>query len=204
MRAKKKQKQLAVMLRKQGKTYSEILEKVPVAKSTLSLWLRDVGLAKRQRRRLTEKMRKAGVRGGQRRHEQRIEETKEIFKQAKREVEKISERDLWLIGVMLYWAEGTKEKEHNTGVSIDFANSDARMIRIFLMWLEKIIGIKAGSSVFKDERICVHKGKMFMDPKTIWSFRKHKITRAVGQAIYNLSSFLNGYFLSRCHESRSF
>ncbi len=38
------EKEKAIALRKQGKTYSEILAKIPVAKSTLSLWLHDVGL----------------------------------------------------------------------------------------------------------------------------------------------------------------
>jgi orotate phosphoribosyltransferase-like protein len=33
-------KNKAVSLRKQGKTYSEILKEIKVAKSTLSLWLR--------------------------------------------------------------------------------------------------------------------------------------------------------------------
>ncbi len=32
-----------------GKTYSEILKDIPVAKSTLSLWLRWVGLSVRQK-----------------------------------------------------------------------------------------------------------------------------------------------------------
>lgn len=45
----------AIKLRREGLSYREILRYVPVAKSTLSLWLRDVGLAKRQTQRLTKK-----------------------------------------------------------------------------------------------------------------------------------------------------
>lgn len=52
---KSKLKEKAVALRKEGKVYSEILKEVPVAKSTLSLWLRDVGLAKAQKQRITQK-----------------------------------------------------------------------------------------------------------------------------------------------------
>ena len=40
-------KNLAIGLRKRGLTYSEIMAKVPVAKSTLSDWLHSVSLAKR-------------------------------------------------------------------------------------------------------------------------------------------------------------
>jgi len=44
-----KEKEKAIKLRKRGFSYSEILREIPVAKSTLSLWLRSVGLAKKQR-----------------------------------------------------------------------------------------------------------------------------------------------------------
>lgn len=46
-------KEKAVSLRKQGKTYAEILKEIPVAKSTLSEWFRDVKLSKPQVQRLT-------------------------------------------------------------------------------------------------------------------------------------------------------
>jgi hypothetical protein len=43
------EKEKAIKLRKSGATYSEVLREVPVSKSTLSLWLRDVGLSKTQK-----------------------------------------------------------------------------------------------------------------------------------------------------------
>lgn len=49
------EKKKAIELRKQGLSYREILEQIPVAKSSLSLWLRSVGLSKKQKQRLTEK-----------------------------------------------------------------------------------------------------------------------------------------------------
>ena len=52
---KNQEKTQAITLRKQGFSYNEILNKVPVAKSTLSVWLRDIGIAKRQTQNLTEK-----------------------------------------------------------------------------------------------------------------------------------------------------
>jgi len=59
----KTQKELAISLRQGGRSYSEILQKVSVAKSTLSLWLREVGLSKKQHQRLTQKRLKAAQRG---------------------------------------------------------------------------------------------------------------------------------------------
>lgn len=48
-------KEKAINLRKRGFSYSEILEQIPVAKSTLSSWLHSIGLSKKQKQRLTEK-----------------------------------------------------------------------------------------------------------------------------------------------------
>ena len=72
---KTKLKNKAIKLRTKGKTYSEILKEIPVAKSTLSLWLRKVGLSKSQKQRITKKRVKAGLKGAQKRREQRIELT---------------------------------------------------------------------------------------------------------------------------------
>ena len=48
-------KQKAIELRKQGKTYFEIMKEVPVAKSTISDWLKRVGLSIAQKQNITEK-----------------------------------------------------------------------------------------------------------------------------------------------------
>src|SRR3989344_1851838 len=101
----------AIELRRQGLSYSEVLKQVPVAKSTLSLWLQDVGLSKKQKQRLTEKKRQSALRGALSRKNWRIKSSKEIIEKAEREIGRLSERELWLIGIALYWAEGSKEKE---------------------------------------------------------------------------------------------
>lgn len=53
--SKKDLQQKAIRLRKEGKTYSEILRVVPVAKSSLLLWFKDVGLSTEQVQRITAK-----------------------------------------------------------------------------------------------------------------------------------------------------
>jgi hypothetical protein len=135
MLAKFKEREAAIELRKQGYSYSEILKKIPVAKSTLSLWLRSVGLAKRQKQRLSEKKRAGQLKGAQTKREQRILLSEKIKNEAAKEVGTINERELWLIGIALYWAEGTKQKESNPSQKVRFSNSDPRMIKLFLKWL---------------------------------------------------------------------
>ena len=143
MAIKLKEMEEAISMRKQGFSYSEILKKVPVAKSTLSLWLKSVNLSKGQKQRLTQKKLDAMKRGWIKVHQNRLEKTKIIRESAMAEVEQISKKDLWLIGSILYWAEGTKEKKHSVSQRVSFNNSDPRMIRIFLKWLKESISIKS-------------------------------------------------------------
>lgn len=42
------EKNKAIELRKQGKTYTEIQKRIPVSKSSLSYWLRDIKLTNKQ------------------------------------------------------------------------------------------------------------------------------------------------------------
>ncbi|MFH1162402.1 MAG: hypothetical protein V1696_03990 [Candidatus Jorgensenbacteria bacterium] len=131
-------KEKAVALRRGGLSYSEILNQIPIAKSTLSTWLHSVGLSKKQKQRLTEKKLASARRGAFRKHEIRLLKTDAIFKEAIKDIAHISERELFLIGVALYWAEGAKEKEWRPGSGVQFTNSDASMVTLFLKWLTDV------------------------------------------------------------------
>jgi hypothetical protein len=144
---KLKDKEKAIKLRKRGFSYSEILKEVPVAKSTLSLWLRSVGLSERQKQRLTEKKLAAALRGAKTKKDQRLSITKEIKDKARSKIGKLSNRELLLIGTALYWAEGHKER--NRGNLVKLGNSDPEMIKIFLEWLYKICKIEKKDLVFR-------------------------------------------------------
>ncbi len=139
---KTKEKEFAIKLRQQGMTYSEILGQIPVAKSTLSLWLREVGLAKRQKQLLTKKRLAAARRGGEAKRQQRIERSHLVISGAKIDVGRITNRELLLIGAALYWAEGAKEKSGRSGIVFQFGNMDSKMILLVLRWLERVCGIK--------------------------------------------------------------
>ena len=148
MIVKNELKSKAIELRKQGFSYSEILKQIPVAKSTLSFWLKSVGLSKKQKQKLTKKKLEAALRGAKARKDNRIYLTKKIYEESKKDIGNISQKELWLMGVMLYWAEGHKEKEYRPGSGAQFTNSDPQMIKLFLIWLDKICGIKANEITF--------------------------------------------------------
>jgi predicted DNA-binding protein YlxM (UPF0122 family) len=53
-----------------------------------------------------------------------------------KQLSSFEENDLKIAGIMLYWGEGAKRSG-----SVNFANSDPEMIKVFLLFLRKICGI---------------------------------------------------------------
>jgi len=45
---------------------------------------------------------------------------------------------LLLVGVALYWAEGSKDKPYDRRERVVLTNSDDRVIRVFLRWLRQL------------------------------------------------------------------
>lgn len=138
--AKPNERERAIGLRKEGFSYSEILKEIPVAKSTLSLWLRDVGLATKQKQRLTQKKLAGMRRGWEARHRTKLLTRQRLIKAAEADISKINKHDLFLIGVALYWAEGHKEKQKSS--LVELSNSDPKLICLFLKWLLDVCGIQ--------------------------------------------------------------
>ena len=188
MISKIEEKEKAIALRRKGLSYREILTEIPVSKSSLSLWLRSVGLSKKQKQRLTEKKIQAALRGAQSKREQRIKVTAEIERTALEDIKNISKKELWLIGIALYWAEGSKEKEWRPGSGVRFTNSDPNMIKLFLKWLKDVADVSEDSirfSIFIHENskndlnaVIRHWSKVVSSPKKDFVrvyFKKNKI-----------------------------
>ena len=151
-----REKEKAIALRKQGKTYTNILRVIPVAKSTLGIWLKDAKLSVPEKQKFTEAKRLASLRGGQAKRKQRVEKQNKIFLEAKSKIKNLSEYEFFLIGVCLYWAEGTKERDYRPGSQFAFSNMDSKMIILFLKWLEKICKIPKNMIGFE---IMVHESQ---------------------------------------------
>lgn len=143
------EKEKAIKLRESGFSYSEILKEVPVAKSTLSLWLKEVGLSSVQKQRLTDKKLAAMQRGWKKVHSLRMERWNKIKVQASKEINKLSREERRLLGIALYWAEGAKEKENGYSTPIKFSNSDICMILIFRDWLREFFNVSKESMKYE-------------------------------------------------------
>lgn len=155
----------AIELRRQGFSYNEILQTIPVAKSTLSLWLRSVELTKRQKQRFTEKKKLAQIRAAQATQNKRIIKSISIRNTAKEEIDQITDREFKLIGAALYWAEGSKQKEHNVSEQVMFSNSDPNMITVFLRWLLNTCKISEQDLNFS---LYIHKSGNIESAKNFW------------------------------------
>lgn len=137
-------KQRVVELRRRGLSYSEIREEIPMPKSTLSLWLRGIALPKTHKERLFQKRLRAALRGAKRRKETRVQQTIDIQRSASKDIKEISPRELWLIGITLYWACGSRTKKDGGSDGVRLRSSDPDIIKLFLRWLINIGKIPKG------------------------------------------------------------
>ncbi|MCF3169687.1 hypothetical protein IPZ64_22605 [Streptomyces violaceoruber] len=137
-RAKDDLREKARQLRLQGMTYDQIQVELGCSKSSISLWVRDLP---KPEPRYTEEERRArmnaglaNLRAGQDR------ERLETKRAARESIGKLSDRELFIAGVTLYWAEGMKDKPHSRRESLLFINSDPNVIKVYLRWLD-LLGV---------------------------------------------------------------
>ena len=125
-------KEKVISLRKKGLSYNEIRSEMPLAKSTISDWCRDIKLTKRQLLRLNRHRIKSSyagsLKGSKSNQEKRNKEICRIKKAAKSEIPLLFSERFWIAGLMLYWAEG--HKSNRVGIS----NSDSDIIRFAMEW----------------------------------------------------------------------
>ncbi|HVM73892.1 MAG TPA: hypothetical protein VMU13_03400 [Candidatus Paceibacterota bacterium] len=131
----------AQKMRVAGKSLKDIAHALSQSKSTVSYWCRDIELTDVQVRSLIKKQRKAGrvgaLRAAQRKHARRLMITEEQRSQGRRDVGKLTERDIFISGLSLYWGEGYKRGNEECG----FTNTDPRIIMAFIRWMKDVYGI---------------------------------------------------------------
>ncbi|MEA2002015.1 MAG: hypothetical protein U9N84_09065, partial [Actinomycetota bacterium] len=116
-------------LRRLGLSYGEIMDLIPVKKSTLATWCRDVDLTKEQIEAI--RQRQAPIPGiPVDTNWRRRAEIRELRAVARSLVPDLADDPLWIAGLILYWAEGNKTRN-----KVGMANTDPRALRLFLRWL---------------------------------------------------------------------
>jgi len=130
-------------LRSNGLSLGQIYEKTSVPKTTIRSWIKDIMLSEKQLDELKFKVQKALQEGRIKKQKQdkdlRLNNEKEFLHKGVKDVGILTNRDLLIAGIALYWGEGFKNRhEHRLG----FCNSDPEMVRFYIKWLEKSLGVK--------------------------------------------------------------
>ena len=127
-------------LRAEGFTVPEIAEKTGASKGSVSPWVADVSPHPQAKVRRASRNSLARRRVGEVHRRRAAARREELTFKAFDEFGDTSERDLFIAGIALYWAEGAKAKPWRRGSGVDFINSDVDVLRTFLAWLD-LLGI---------------------------------------------------------------
>jgi hypothetical protein len=122
-------------LRLEGLSIGEIANRVGVAKSSVSLWVRDIELSPAQRKQLSRNG--YSIELIEKRRIRRLENIRlkraAIMQEAARDIKKLSPDLLWLMGVALYWGEGGKTVRGGVRLS----NSDPAVISLMMRFFRE-------------------------------------------------------------------
>ncbi len=158
-------KNKALKMRRSGMTYREIMKEVPATKSTLSKWLTGIVLTDAQNRSISVRTNDRRTFGRAKaalthrrnriaRETATVHEADEIFERSK-------DDPLFIFGVTMYWAEGSKKHP-----LFQFVNSDPNAIFFMSKWVEKYIGI---ATIDQGFRLYIHKIYKSENCEGFWS-----------------------------------
>lgn len=163
-----KQKDKVLQARKDGASIRDLAHQFSIPKSTISYWCKDIVLSQRQIHNLQEKCRQAGsakcIELGERQRKDRLKRIAHRYKEAAQEISHISDRDLHMIGLGLYWGEGYKKGSYVLG----FTNSDPAIITVYLEWLYKIYHLTTSDITLRVSINQIHRSRE-MAVLTFWS-----------------------------------
>jgi len=128
----------AQALRGRGKGIREIVALLGAPLSTVSYWCRDIILSQKQQDRLIKKQKDRAYVGRLRSAEvlrnKRINATQRLKEQGIKEIGRLNDREMFLLGVGLYWGEGYRKYE-----MVGFTSGDKDIVKYIMRWLRLFI-----------------------------------------------------------------
>lgn len=122
---------VALKLRKEGKSYSQIKAKLGIGKSTLSGWLNRYPLSKERIRELRDRS-EVRIEKFRQTMRKKIEARLEhYYKEEKVKWLPLSRREVFLSGLFLYWGEGNKSQRGTIALS----NTNPLIVKFALAWM---------------------------------------------------------------------
>lgn len=191
--AKFKEKNEAVKLRIKGWSIGDIAKKLLISKSTVSMWCRDISLSDTAIREIAKKSKKKStdtlLHYSESLRTQRQQRTSESETKGKERLGLLSKRDIFCIGIGLYWGEGYKKGSQEFG----FTNSDPQMVRFYVQWLEIVFGVKKKDLILRISINAQHTSRIH-EVEKYWegllglpskSFTKLSLIKTTSKKIYN-------------------
>lgn len=141
-------KETAKKMRELGTSLSDISKKLHVTKSTLSFWCKDIILKESAIKKIKTKGKIKSIRGllrySESKRKERMERNILQKQEGATELGLLSNRDILMVGLGLYWGEGYKYENGELG----FTNSNPYMIRFYFKWL-KLWNVEKDSLIFR-------------------------------------------------------
>ncbi len=164
-------KNIAIKLRKQGKSYSQISGELLAPKSTLSLWLKDVTISKEAKAKIQARVKSTSIEKLIARNKLKplisAENHQKIREEGRLESKKYLKDPLFIAGLSLYWGEGYKRgAEGSRWKSIDFTNSDPEMIKVMADFFVKFFNVSLDKIKVQ---IMLHDGSKSKEAIDFWS-----------------------------------
>ncbi|MET8294884.1 hypothetical protein ABZW02_12575 [Streptomyces sp. NPDC005180] len=151
-------------LRLQGLTYDRIQLELGCSKSSISLWVRDLPKPPAQRT-AAEQARFASRKRWDHENAVRDEARRQTKESARSSIGQLDDRELFIAGVTLYWAEGSKDKAYDRRERVQFVNSDPGVIQVFLAWLD-LIGVERQRIRY---RVMIHESADIAAAEEYWT-----------------------------------
>ncbi|HNY35990.1 MAG TPA: hypothetical protein PLD14_01640 [Candidatus Pacearchaeota archaeon] len=127
-------------LRKKGKSIKEIKRNLNVSLSSVSIWVRDIKLNKKQLEDLYLNKKTGNLKGSiiaaQNKIRKRELITQKLKEEGFKEIGMLTDRQRFLVGVSIYAGEGGK-----TDRDISFVNSDPKLIKFMMNWFSDFCNV---------------------------------------------------------------
>lgn len=178
-------------LRKKGISVKEIARLLSVSKSSASNWVKDIILTVEQ----LEILRQPSIKGAELgrlrsallQKERRFKYAEHLKQEGIEKLSRLSDRELLVTGLGLYWGEGSKKSR-----KVEFCNSDPRMIKFLTLWLRRCFNVDTKSLVCRVGINSIH-AKRDTRVKNYWSkvigiplsqFRKTSYKYVINKKVY--------------------
>jgi hypothetical protein len=155
--AKQVEREKAQALRRKGYSIGEIVKQIKEPKSTVSYWCKNIPLTDKQIANIQARHKTKSIQTllaySEKKRNKRLQKETKIFELGKKDIEKFHKRELFFLGLGLYWGEGYKYPHAEFG----FTNSDPEMILVYISWLKEVLGVNSNSLVCRISINAEHK-----------------------------------------------